>query len=152
PPRRRAWARSRADRPHAGDGTRRGRRRGDRLLRREIPLPVLAPLPGDPTSRHRQQPGYRRRPNLETARSTLQCGPRTNLPQQPPTTPHPDPPPPARGCSPPTTIPPPHTPPPPPPPPAPQNHPATTRASATPSRTSLRLASWWASTSSARTW
>ncbi len=57
PPCCRPRARPRADGPDAGDGARRGRRRDDRLLRREVPLLVLAPVPSDPARGHRRQPG-----------------------------------------------------------------------------------------------
>ena len=68
PPRRRPRARPRADRPDAGDGARRRRRRDDRLLRRQVPLLVLAPLPGHPAGGHRRQPRHRGRPDLAAAR------------------------------------------------------------------------------------
>ena len=50
--------------PVHGDGQRHPRRRGDRLLRREIPLRVLAADHGDPRRRHRRQ---RRRPSATPA-------------------------------------------------------------------------------------
>ena len=67
PPRRRPRPRPRSDRADARDGARRRRRRDDRLLRRQVPLLVLAPLPGDPAGRHRRQPGHRGRSDLAAA-------------------------------------------------------------------------------------
>ena len=66
--RRRPRARSDADRPDAGDGARRRRRRSHRLLRRQVPLLVLAPLPGHPLRGHRRQPRHSGRPDLEATR------------------------------------------------------------------------------------
>ena len=57
-PRCRSSSRPRPDRAHAGHRARRRRRRDDRLLRRQIPLLVLAPLPGNPGSRRGQQPRH----------------------------------------------------------------------------------------------
>ena len=64
----RPGTRPRADRADAGDGARRRRRRDDRLLRRQVPLLVLAALPGDPAGGHRRQPA-RRSPTRAGSRS-----------------------------------------------------------------------------------
>ena len=45
-----------ADGPHAGHGARRGIRRDDRLLRRQVSLSVLASAARDPARRYRRQP------------------------------------------------------------------------------------------------
>ena len=94
PPRRPPRSRPRPDRADAGDRARRRRRRHDRLLRRQVPLLVLAPLPGDPRSRHRRQPQHHRRPHLaaagddaELSRSTPRRTPATAPPSSPPSMP-----------------------------------------------------------------
>jgi hypothetical protein len=55
------------DRADARDGARRGRRRASRLLRRQVPLPLLAPAPRDPTRRHGRQPRNRARRHVDVA-------------------------------------------------------------------------------------
>ncbi len=80
PSRRRSGAGPRADGADAGHGARGGRRRDDRLLRRQVPLLVLAALPGDPAGSQRRQPGDRGRSELAAARAPRRTSPSTPRP------------------------------------------------------------------------
>ena len=66
-PRHRPRARPRADGPDAGDGACLRERRDDCLLRGQVPLLVLASLPGHPVGRCRREPGHCGRSDVAAA-------------------------------------------------------------------------------------